>query len=501
MGSEKYRYNKSAGALNEAAEQAPLPNAMVRRREVSQMQSLAVQSLSSEEDYAGAHNTAVTGLAVGAAPVHAQTRGTRAAPARVPDGDGRDPVQLRGWRSMFYYTVAEGERVLALDDEGRGEILVGPKRVWAGGRRFTRLEHYVAHPGEFLVVRYRDGKQEHLEGPSELWKDPRVHQDVSREEALQIATKEAVVVYAREEEKGSVTRRVEYGPATFVPEPGEWLHTFSWHGSKGGQKVPNALVFQKLWMLPDQMYHDVPDVRTADDAVLTIRLMLFFELVDVETMLSTTHDPIGDFVNAATSDVVDFTGKHDFESFKKHTERLNDLATYKQLTARASQCGYRINKIVYRGYGAPESLQRMHDEAIEQRTRLQLERATQQQAQELEDFKLERQHARAGRQRQEREAEVAQELALARKTQEAELEREKARRLFEREQRLAEEQQRAAEKERSLSRERAHLDALKALGVDLTALLTQGRADQVIELRGGESSRPHLHLPPGGKQG
>jgi hypothetical protein len=23
-------------------------------------------------------------------------------------------------------------------------------------------------------------------------------------------------------------------------------------------KVPNALVFQKLWFLPDQMYHDVP---------------------------------------------------------------------------------------------------------------------------------------------------------------------------------------------------------------------------------------------------
>ena len=37
--------------------------------------------------------------------------------------------------------------------------------------------------------------------------------------------------------------------------------------------------------MPDQMYHDVPDVRTADDAVLTIHLMIFFELVDVERML------------------------------------------------------------------------------------------------------------------------------------------------------------------------------------------------------------------------
>jgi hypothetical protein len=47
------------------------------------------------------------------------------------------------------------------------------------------------------------------------------------------------------------------------------------------------------------------------------------------------------------------------------------------------------NKVVYRGYGAPERLQQMHDQAIEARTRLHLERATEQRAQDLESFKLE----------------------------------------------------------------------------------------------------------------
>jgi hypothetical protein len=106
-------------------------------------------------------------------------------------------------------------------------------------------------------------------------------------------------------------------------------------------------------LMPDQMYHDVTGVRTADDAVLTIRLMLFFELLDIATMLETTHDPIGDFVNAATSDVVDFTGRYDLEAFKHNTDKLNEIETYRQLAVRASQCGYRINKVVYRGYGAP----------------------------------------------------------------------------------------------------------------------------------------------------
>src|SRR5262249_19334192 len=134
-----------------------------------------------------------------------------------------------------------------------------------------------------------------------------------------------------------------------------------------------------------------------------------------------THDPIGDFVNAATSDVVDFTGRHDFESFKRNTDKLNELETYRQLVVRALQCGYRINKVVYRGYGAPERLQQMHDQSIEARTKLQLERATEQQAQDLENFKLESQMLRAGKRRHEQSAEVIHQLELDQKKQEAEL--------------------------------------------------------------------------------
>src|SRR5207248_7759540 len=186
--------------------------------------------------------------------------------------------------------------------------------------------------------------------------------------------------------------------------------------------------------MPDQMYHDVPDVRTADDAVLTIRLMIFFELTDIDRMLEATHDPIGDFVNAAISDVVDFTGRHDFESFKRNTDKLNELETYRQLAVRASQCGYRINKVVYRGYGAPERLQQMHDQAIEARTKLQLERATEQQAQDLESFKLDSQMLRAGKRRHEQTSEVVHELELARKKQDAEIQSREARLVFERQQ-------------------------------------------------------------------
>jgi hypothetical protein len=421
------------------------------------------------------------------------------APVKFKKGlGGLDKTPTVGGTGMFFYIVEEGQRVLMRRPDGTMQIIVGPKRVWRGRNAFQPMRHFVAYPGKFLAVRFRDGRQQHLPGPAEVWFDPREHLEILQEDALQLAAKEAVVVYSKPPGAEAVSRRIVYGPALFVPSPGEWLHTFSWHASKGGsrgvQKVPNALVFQKLWLMPDQMYHDVMDVRTSDDAVLTIRLMIFFELTDIERMLDTTHDPIGDFVNAATSDIVAFTGRHDFESFKRNTSQLNELETYKQLAGRAVQCGYRITKVVYRGYGAADALQQMHDQAIQARTRLQLDRATEQQAQELENFKLDAQLARAGKRRAEQTDEVEHDLGLARRRQEAEIRQRQAQEAQAREQLRQESELRLAIRRDQDGEQRQHLAALRDLGVDLTAFLTQARADRVIELRGAAGT--HVHLDP-----
>lgn len=499
----EYKYKKTAGALQEAMAEAGPPQRSsshnaprMRHGGPPGAQALVASQMMVDDrmDFGGG------GEALESLPrsVRAERmQQLRSAPAAPAASDGVDRTRRLGRSGMFFYTVEEGQRVLRIAKNGKMDIVEGPARVWRWGYRFQAMSHHVAHPGEFLIVRFRDGEQDHRAGPAHVWLDPRAHLAVEKEDILQIASKEAVVVYAQKD--GQVTRRIEHGPAAFVPRPGEWLHTFSWHGSAGGgegfRKVPNALVFQKLWLMPDQMYHDVPDVRTADDAVLTIRLMIFFELVDIEKMLATSHDPIGDFVNAATSDLVEFVGRHDFEAFKSNVDKLNDLGAYRQLTERAKQCGYVIHKVVYRGYGAPESLQEMHDKAIESRTRLALERATEQQAQELEDFRQERQLSRSTKQRQDHIQEVEQEIALQRRREQAELESQAALRALHRDQsKLDVEQETNLARARDEAR-RAHLDALSKLGVDLTSYLTQGRADQVIELR-GNGSPAHLHVEP-----
>lgn len=525
----KYKYRKKRGALNEAVTEQNASKTQARggaqsdgapspQQQQTSFSNVGPATLGLQRAELEDITSASAASARDRARSHAATlpRAERRRVSRVERGgedrhhsEGLDPnAGQRGRQGMLFYTVDEGQRALMTDAQGRVEVLVGPARVWARGRRFRAMQHHVAHPGEFLIVRYRDGGQEHLVGPAEVWMDPRVHLSITREDALQVADREAVVVYSRDPQSGEVVRRIEQGPASFVPEPGEWLHTFSWHGSVGGaggfRKVPNALVFQKLWQLPDQMYHDVSDVRTADDAVLNVKLMLFFELVDIERMLEATHDPIGDFVNATTSDVVDFVSRHDFVAFKRNTDRLNELETYRQLTARAAQCGYRIDKVVYRGYDAPRALQKMQDQAIESRTRLQLEKETQRQAQDLEDFKLERQIARAQRRREESASDQVHQLELQRsrqrhdlvlagEQQQAELERGAARRAFEREQRAADVTQQHELDATRRDQIQAHLAALAGLGVDLTAYLTQHRADRVLEVRG--ASATHLHLP------
>ena len=386
----------------------------------------------------------------------------------------------------LFHIVEDGQRALMIRPDGRTEAIVGPARVLAWNRRFQVMRSLVAHPGEFLVVRHVDGRVDHQAGPVRIWLDPRDHASIGKEEALQIAAKEAVVVYGHHDSDG-MSRRIVNGPASFIPDPGEWLHTFSWHGAVGGSrgepKVAKAHQFQKLRLMPDQMYHDVDGVRTGDDAVLTIKLMIFFELMDVEKMLDTTRDPIGDFINAATSDVVEFVGRFTFEAFKSSTDSLNDLERYGQLVSRAGQCGYRVNKVVYRGYSAAAVLQQMHDNAIESRTGLQLEKVTEEQAQELQDFKLERQLTRSAKQREEQERENDQEIRLHERREQAKLALRRAHT----------EQEAEITRQRDALR-REFLGALRELGVELTEYLTQGRSDRVIEFRGSNWEGTQVHL-------
>lgn len=404
-------------------------------------------------------------------------------------------------------TVPQGERVMVLRTNGHVTYVDGPTRLAVLTAKAVPLRRYSAEPHQFLVIRKKDGTTEHIPGPAAVWFDPIIHLEIKIEAATKIDANEALVVYQKNNQ--TVTRRVVRGPALFVPTPEEWVHQFSWHGTDpkhGYRKLPHALNFTKLLVIPDQMYFDVESVRTADDALLVVKLMVFFELVDIEKMLDQTHDPIADFINALSADIIDFVGGNDFEAFKTKTDALNQIETYRQLTQRADKIGYRITKVVYRGYYASDKLQAMHDNAIECRTRLVLEADTERQAQELADLKLKRELERAATRQQMEEAEAQHQNRLKQLEHEAELTHREAdqKQILEarrQDEDLAADVKRrqnelVLEHERALHEEQTgFFTKMRELQVDLTRYLVAQyqNPDKGIRIDNGPTPQLHLH--------
>ncbi|XP_006817952.2 uncharacterized protein LOC102802274, partial [Saccoglossus kowalevskii] len=194
------------------------------------------------------------------------------------------------------------------------------------------------------------------------------------------------------------------------------IHNFSWHGSEGPdvvnltdqytkeeigkrnhpddpdnkfRKVPGARNFTKLRIIPDQFYYNVEDVRTKDEALIRVKLMLFYELKDIEKMLANTQDPIADFINGLCADVVSFASQLSYEEFMDQAEKLNDCdSTYPHLMDIAKKIGYNVSKVVFRGYHASSQLTKMHELAIKTRTKLRIEMEEEEQKQGLIDMKL-----------------------------------------------------------------------------------------------------------------
>jgi len=392
--------------------------------------------------------------------------------------------------------VRQGQRIAVWNKYGRVQLLDGPQRLFLFQQTAEFLPRFSAEADQYLSIRYQDGRCENIPGPASIFLDPLLHEKITVENAIPVNAQEAVVVYTRD--NAQVRRRVVHGPAMFVPTEKEWLHAFSWHGAdpkNPRRKIPSALKFTRLRTIPDQMYYDVPEVRTADDALLIVELMVFFELVDIETMLDQTHDPIADFINAASADVIDFAGSRSFEDFKRTTEKLNVLDTYRNLVQRAARIGYRVNKVVYRGYEANPKLQAMHDEAIQTRTQLKLEAETEIQAQELADLRLKREAERSAQQQKMEQEQTEHKIRLERISRDETL-----RALKEQQENEANAKCRINEIERehlkAIDTQRIDvLHAMQNMQVDLTRYLVAQyqNPDRLIRVEGEKQTQLHLH--------
>lgn len=191
-----------------------------------------------------------------------------------------------------------------------------------------------------------------------------------------------------------VTRKIVMGPRSFVPRSCEWVQTFSWHGpmgEKAGRHKAGQTNTDRLSLMQQNMEVDIKDVRSSDDCELTVRMILFYRLTNIEQMLNTTQDPTGDLINAMCADVISRVAESTFENFVERSSELNDLSSFPALTKRAPAIGFEVVKVVYLGYVGNETMERMCDTAITARTRQKLNIEKRQQELLLEEYTLNKQ--------------------------------------------------------------------------------------------------------------
>lgn len=82
------------------------------------------------------------------------------------------------------------------------------------------------------------------------------------------------------------------------------------------------------------------------------------------------------------------------------TAQLNDLESFPLVTSRAKAIGFRVLKVVYRGYLATPEMQAIHDNAIKSASALKQLREEEQQRQSIEDLKLARALERSEKERE-----------------------------------------------------------------------------------------------------
>lgn len=421
--------------------------------------------------------------------------------AETPVVDSRD-----GNYTIGRLVVREGEAVSVFDNDGRQTVVNGPMSLRPYFSNVKVLNRMACDEQSYLAIEFLNGRKEHRRGPVSVFLDPCLHKTVTIERAILLEANQVLVVYSENlSDDGAsrcVTRRIVRGPEIFIPQANEWLHRFSWHGTlvpgkeKGsitGQpndtKTAHAVEFTKLRQLPDQMYYTVRDLRTSDDALLTLHIMIFFELVDIEKMLNETNDPISDIINAANADVMTYGACRTYENLLAESSGLSDNSAYPLLTRRIETIGYKLNKVVYRGYQTSHQLQAMQESAISARTKLRLEADTHRHEHENTRSMLIAKESQAVFKFSQEAKEAEHKALLAKMKADQELTTQKA------QNELALEHLRAMNAER-----KEFLHNLAQMSVDLTKYLcaevsSKPTTHMLIESTGGDSGRaPNLHI-------
>jgi hypothetical protein len=305
-----------------------------------------------------------------------------------------------------------------------------------------------ASVNQYLKIQYKDGMEQIKHGPVSATYTSDI-KDISTYDGIDLDGQEALIIYTAkhsnsQSQSEQITREIVRGPITWMPEATDvegnhirqWTHQFSVHGNTNKDaysdaneiqiKVPGGLNFQKLRLVPSMMYVDTIDSRTKDDALLTIKSVVYYQIDDIECLLDNTFDFTADLINALSSCTNTFVNNHSFDSFKEDIYLLNGLENYTTLTKLAEKIGISVTNVVCNGYIAPRDIQVMQEKSLETHTRLNLERDEEHQKQELMDYKLKKETDRSNQEMELEKKQKTHELDMKQNTHDMELTKDRA---------------------------------------------------------------------------
>jgi hypothetical protein len=232
---------------------------------------------------------------------------------RTVDG----PATFGPWASIELYdrhVVAQGDRVLYIDENGKEHIYDGPRVVWehpdATGVRVFAKE--TIPQGVQKHILHEDGTYQTIIGPQSVLIDPRAKCIQATE--LTLASNQAAVVVRKDGERDMI---LGTQTSSMFLEPKETIHTFYWTGGSAEDKElkePGRLQLRTLRL------DETPSwvkylLRTKDNCELWVHLMLRIKFVEPEKLLK-TDDPYAVMYNKIQSYLTHKIGGMTFEEFR-----------------------------------------------------------------------------------------------------------------------------------------------------------------------------------------
>ena len=217
-----------------------------------------------------------------------------------------------------------------IDEKGNQRRVQGPQVMYIhpDAQFFSAQRIVLKHHAEGTLID-EDGNRSPHKGPRVLF----VYHGESfhAHEMVPVAEHEAVVVIT--EDGAREIREGKEHPMVFL-QPGEMLHTFVWSGD-GEEKRPGGLKFKHLRIQDDQMYWCFK-ARTSDQLVVQIHLIVFWRVVDIYRILTTSSDPIGAVLNKLYAALTTTVAGYTFEEFARHTQEKLQAC---ELVARRGDAG------------------------------------------------------------------------------------------------------------------------------------------------------------------